>query len=225
MILRVDHVSKSYSGVKILDDISLEIKKGEIVGLLGRNGTGKSTLMKIITGFITPTQGNIFFNDQPLTKEQRSKIGYLPELNPLYLDMFVTEYLDFFSEIYHVKNKKERIQYLIELCSLEKVYNKKISTLSKGNKQRVGFARTLLHDPEILILDEPISGLDPEQIMNMLNTIKLCSKDKVILFSTHILQEVISICSRVIVLGNCKLKHDFDSKECNFESLNTIFNS
>ncbi len=225
MILRVDNVSKSFGGVKILDGISLEIKKGEIVGLLGRNGAGKSTLMKIITGFITPSQGKVFFDDQLLTKELQNKIGYLPELNPLYMDMFVFEYLDFFSQVYHVQNSKERIEYLIELCSLEKVYNKKISTLSKGNKQRVGFARTLLHDPEILILDEPISGLDPEQITNMLNIIKFFSKDKIILFSTHILQEVISICSRVIVLGNGKLKHDFDSKECNFESLNTIFNS
>ena len=225
MILRVDNVSKSFGGVKILDGISLEIKKGEIVGLLGRNGAGKSTLMKIITGFITPSQGKVFFDDQLLTKELQNKIGYLPELNPLYMDMFVFEYLDFFSQVYHVQNSKERIEYLIELCCLEKVYNKKISTLSKGNKQRVGFARTLLHDPEILILDEPISGLDPEQITNMLNIIKFFSKDKIILFSTHILQEVISICSRVIVLGNGKLKHDFDSKECNFESLNTIFNS
>jgi len=223
MILRVDRVSKSYGGVKILDDIFLEIKKGEIVGLLGRNGAGKSTLMKIITGFITPTQGNIFFNNEILTKDLQRKIGYLPELNPLYHDMYVTEYLDFFSDVYRVEKKEDRIKYLIELCNLEKVYNKKIYTLSKGNKQRVGFARVLLHDPEILILDEPISGLDPEQIINMLNIIKFFSKDKIILFSTHILQEVISVCSRVIIMENGKLKHDFLAKDCNFENLNTIF--
>ena len=225
MILNVDGVCKNYGEVKILENISLQIKTGEIVGLLGKNGAGKSTLMKIITGFILPTQGKVFIDNKILNKELQKNIGYLPELNPLYNEMFVTEYLDFFSKVYEVPNKKERIEYLIDLCSLEKVYKKKICALSKGNKQRVGFARVLLHDPEILILDEPITGLDPEQITNMLNVIKFFSKDKIILFSTHILQEVISICSRVVVIDGGKLKYDFSSKRCNIENLSTIFSS
>lgn len=225
MILRVDNVSKNYGNINVLDNVSFTIKTGEIVGLLGKNGAGKSTLMKIITGFITPSKGDIFLDENKLTKELQSKIGYLPELNPLYHEMFVYEYLEFFSKIYNVENRNDKIRYLVDLCSLEKVFDKKISTLSKGNKQRIGFARVLLHDPEILILDEPITGLDPEQIVNMLNIIKLFSKNKIILFSTHILQEVISVCSRVIVIENKGLKYDFSSKNCNIEELNSIFGS
>ncbi|MDR2402243.1 MAG: ABC transporter ATP-binding protein [Cytophagales bacterium] len=225
MILKVDNVSKNYGEIKVLENIFLEIKSGEVVGMLGKNGAGKSTLLKIITGFLWATQGNVFIENKILNKKLQKKIGYLPELNPLYNDMFVLEYLDFFTKVYDIPTPQKKIRYLIELCSLDKVYKKKISTLSKGNKQRVGFARVLLHDPEILILDEPLNGLDPEQILNMLNIIKLFGKDGIILFSTHILQEVISICSRVVVVEKGKLKYDFSSKTCNIESLNSIFST
>ena len=211
MSLEVININKSYVEVKALKNISFKLKKGEIVGFLGPNGAGKSTLMKIITSFINQDSGTVIISsidkdvDAILTK---SKIGYLSENNPLYNEMTVLEYLNFVSQIYNLKNSKKRILKVSKEIGLVKVMEQEINSLSKGFRQRVGIAATLVHDPEILLLDEPTTGLDPNQLVEIRHLIKKIGQEKIILLSTHIMQEIPKICNRVIVINNGKLVDD-----------------
>lgn len=211
MSIVVNELTKVYGEQKAVDKISFSAKKGEIVGFLGPNGAGKSTTMKMITGYLTPDIGVVTVSgvnvaDNPIAAKQ--KIGYLPEANPLYTDMYVKEYLDFIAGVHGIKNKKQRINDVIGLTGLSVEQKKKISQLSKGYRQRTGLAAALIHDPEVLILDEPTSGLDPNQIIEIRNVIKNQGKDKTVLFSSHILQEVEAICDRVIIINKGKLVAD-----------------
>lgn len=211
MSITVNHLSKMYGAQKAVDDISFSVNKGEIVGFLGPNGAGKSTTMKIITGYLTASTGSATVCGIPVTEnsnESKKKIGYLPEANPLYYDMYVREYLDFVTNIHTVKNKKEKIEEVIKTVGLTVEANKKIGQLSKGYKQRVGLAAALIHDPEVLILDEPTTGLDPNQIIEIRELIKKLGADKTVLFSSHILQEVQAICDRVIIINKGKIVAD-----------------
>ncbi len=206
MSIKVQNITKKYGKQKALNKVSFEIKSGEIVGLLGPNGAGKSTLMKILTGFIPPTSGEAFvcdFDVREQSLEVRKKVGYLAEQNPLYLEMYVKEFLFFIAGLHKLgKNKKSRVQQMIALTGLEAEQNKKIGALSKGYRQRVGLAQALMHDPEVLILDEPTTGLDPNQILEIRNLIKKIGKEKTVMLSTHIMQEVEAICSRAIIINN-----------------------
>ncbi len=209
MSIEVQNISKSYGTQKALDQVSFSIKKGEIVGFLGPNGAGKSTLMKILTTFITADSGtaavNGFdLNEAPLKVQQ--SVGYLPEHNPLYLDLYVREYLAFNADVYKVA--KSRIEEVIVLTGLTPESHKKIGQLSKGYRQRVGLATALLHNPDVLILDEPTTGLDPNQLVEIRNVIKNVGKDKTVFLSTHIMQEVEAICDRVIIIDNGKIVTD-----------------
>ena len=211
MSIEVKNLLKVYGEQKAVNDISFKVGKGEIVGFLGPNGAGKSTTMKIITGYLEKTSGEAFVcgmnvADQPL--ETKKKIGYLPELNALYYDMYVREYLAFVAELHKIKDQKSKIESVIELTGLTVESKKKIGQLSKGYKQRVGLAAALIHDPEVLILDEPTSGLDPNQIIEIREVIKKQGKDKTVLFSSHILQEVEAICDRVIIINKGELVAD-----------------
>ncbi|MBR5778773.1 MAG: gliding motility-associated ABC transporter ATP-binding subunit GldA [Bacteroidales bacterium] len=221
MSINVENITKVYGTQKALDQVSFSIKEGEIVGLLGPNGAGKSTLMKIITCFIPPTSGNVNvcgYNifDNPL--DIRKNIGYLPEHNPLYLEMYVREFLIFVAGIYGIKNNtKQRVEEIIELTGLTKEANKKIGQLSKGYRQRVGIAQALIHDPKVLILDEPTTGLDPNQLEEIRQLIKKVGETKIVMLSTHIMQEVEAICSRVIIINSGKIVAD--DKTENLQSL------
>ena len=211
MSIEVKNLLKVYGEQKAVNDISFKVGKGEIVGFLGPNGAGKSTTMKIITGYLEKTSGEAFVcgmnvADQPL--ETKKKIGYLPELNALYYDMYVREYLGFIAELHKIKNQKSKVESVIELTGLTIESKKRIGQLSKGYKQRVGLAAALIHDPEVLILDEPTSGLDPNQIIEIREVIKKQGKDKTVLFSSHILQEVEAICDRVIIINKGELVAD-----------------
>ncbi len=209
MSIEIKNITKFYGEQKVLSDVSFKVDKSEIVGFLGPNGAGKSTLMKILTGFINADIGETFIegiNVKENLLEIRKKIGYLPENNPLYLDMFVKEYLQFVAGIYKLgKNSKQRIKEIIDLTGLGVEQSKKIGALSKGYRQRVGLAQALIHDPEVLILDEPTSGLDPNQIIEIRNLIKETSKQKTILLSTHIMQEVQAICERIVIINKGKI--------------------
>ena len=212
MSIVVSHLTKIYGAQKALDDISFTAANNEIVGFLGPNGAGKSTTMKIITGYLAADAGEaivngINVNEEPV--EAKKQIGYLPEGNPLYYDMYVREYLQFMGGIHKVKSGiKNRIEEVIDLTSLRPESNKKTGQLSKGYKQRVGLAAALLHDPKILILDEPTTGLDPNQIVEIRQLIKDLGKNKTVLFSSHILQEVESVCDRVIIINKGKIVAD-----------------
>lgn len=211
MAIHVENISKLYGTQKALDNVSFTINEGEIIGLLGPNGAGKSTLMKIITCFIPPTSGNVNvynYNIFEHTLEIRKNIGYLPEHNPLYLEMYVREFLEFVAGIYDIENKKQRVEEMIELTGLTKEANKKIGQLSKGYRQRVGIAQALIHDPKILILDEPTTGLDPNQLEEIRQLIKNVGKKKIIMLSTHIMQEVEAVCNRVIIINSGKIVAD-----------------
>lgn len=211
MSITVNNLTKIYGAQKAVDDISFTINKGEIVGFLGPNGAGKSTTMKIITGYIAATAGTAIVCGSTFAEnsnETKKKIGYLPESNPLYYDMYVREYLDFVTNIHAVKNKKDKIEEVIKTVGLTVEANKKIGQLSKGYKQRVGLAAALIHDPEVLILDEPTSGLDPNQIVEIREVIKKLGENKTVLFSSHILQEVQAICDRVIIINKGKIVAD-----------------
>ena len=203
MSIEVQNISKSYGSQKALDAISFSIKKGEIVGFLGPNGAGKSTLMKILTTYINADEGSAVVNGFDVVAEpqkvQRS-VGYLPEHNPLYLDLYVREYLEFNAQVYKVP--KSRIEEVIQLTGLQVESHKKIGQLSKGYRQRVGLATALLHNPDVLILDEPTTGLDPNQLVEIRNVIKNVGKNKTVFLSTHIMQEVEAICDRVIIINN-----------------------
>ena len=204
MSIRVENISKLYGSQTALNNVSFSINKGEIVGLLGPNGAGKTTLMKIITAYLTPQEGSVFVNDLDIEHNQqkiKSCIGYLPENNPLYLEMYVREYLQFVLNLYPTKKTKGRLNEVIDLCGLTSEQNKKIAALSKGFKQRVGIAQALIHQPDVLILDEPTSGLDPNQLIEIRNLIKEIGKDKTVLLSSHYMQEVEAICNRVLIIN------------------------
>lgn len=204
MSIKVSNIIKTYGKQNALNDVSFEIKSGEIVGLLGPNGAGKSTMMKILTCYIPPTSGDAFVCGNDILEqslEVRKKVGYLPENNPLYLEMYVREFLTFIAGIHKIKNKKQIVDDMIKMTGLEIEQNKKIGALSKGYRQRVGLAQALIHNPEVLILDEPTSGLDPNQIIEIRNLIKTLGKEKTVLLSTHIMQEVEAVCDRAIIIN------------------------
>ncbi|HEY8898752.1 MAG TPA: gliding motility-associated ABC transporter ATP-binding subunit GldA [Niastella sp.] len=210
MSIEVSNLTKLYGEQKAIDNISFTINKGEIVGFLGPNGAGKSTTMKIITGYLQPDEGEAIVNGIPVKKQPlqaKASIGYLPEANPLYYDQYVREYLDFVADVHGVpaKLKKDRIESVIQTVGLTLESKKKVGQLSKGYKQRVGLAAALIHDPEVLILDEPTTGLDPNQIIEIREVIKSLGQNKTVLFSSHILQEVEAICDRVIIINRGKL--------------------
>ena len=211
MSIEVKNLLKQYGEQKAVNNVSFSLSKGEIVGFLGPNGAGKSTTMKMITGYLQPDAGEIKVCNIDVDKDvmkAKSKIGYLPESNPLYYDMYVKEYLQFIAAVHKIKNEKLKIENVIELTGLTVESKKKIGQLSKGYKQRVGLAAALLHEPEVMILDEPTSGLDPNQIIEIRNVIKEQGKNKTVLFSTHILQEVQAICDRVIIINKGELVAD-----------------
>ena len=208
MSIEVKHLTKFFGEQAAVNDISFEIGKGEIVAFLGPNGAGKSTTMKMITGYIPASSGSIKVNGITVDVddlETRKIIGYLPENNPLYLDMYVKEYLHFVGSIYKIKDLKNRVNEMIQMVGLELEQHKKIGALSKGYKQRVGLAQAFIHDPEVLILDEPTSGLDPNQLVEIRELIKTIGKEKTIMLSTHIMQEVEAICDRVIIINKGKI--------------------
>ena len=209
MSIQLTDISKTYGVQKAVNSISFSAKKGEIVGFLGPNGAGKSTTMKILTGFIQPTEGTVLVNGidvivNPI--EAQKSIGYLPEHNPLYLDMYVREYLQFQASLHQVK--KDDIETVIQQVGLSVEAHKKINQLSKGYRQRVGLAAAILHNPEVLILDEPTTGLDPNQLVEIRELIKELGKDKTVLLSTHIMQEVEAMCHRVIIINKGELVID-----------------
>ena len=213
MSITVSNLTKIYGEQKAINGISFKVGKGEIVGFLGPNGAGKSTTMKILTGYLEADGGVAEVCDTTVSTSSiatKKKIGYLPEANPLYFDMYVREYLEFVAGVHEIesKNLKEKIQEVITTVGLTPEANKKIGQLSKGYKQRVGLAAALIHDPEVLILDEPTSGLDPNQIVEIREVIKRLGKDKTVLFSSHILQEVQAICDRVIIINKGNIVAD-----------------
>ncbi len=214
MSIKVENITKIYGSQKALNNISFEVEKPEIVGFLGPNGAGKSTMMKILTTFISPSEGDAQVNGRDISTEakqvQRS-VGYLPEHNPLYLEQYVREYLSFNAAVYSIE--KNRVEEVIELTGLTPEAHKKIGQLSKGYRQRVGLANALLHDPEVLILDEPTTGLDPNQLIDIRNLIKTIGKEKTIFLSTHIMQEVEAMCDRVIIINKGEIVANKKLKE------------
>ncbi|MGK4566038.1 gliding motility-associated ABC transporter ATP-binding subunit GldA [Flavobacterium sp. 3HN19-14] len=209
MSIEVSNISKSYGAQKALDNVSFSVKKGEIVGFLGPNGAGKSTLMKILTTYINADEGTASVNGNDVNTQEKAvqkSVGYLPEHNPLYLDLYVKEYLSFNADVYNVD--QSRIEEVITLTGLTAESHKKIGQLSKGYRQRVGLANALLHNPDVLILDEPTTGLDPNQLVEIRNVIKNVGKDKTVFLSTHIMQEVEAICDRVIIINQGKIVTD-----------------
>jgi ABC-2 type transport system ATP-binding protein len=204
MSIEVKNVTKIYGEQKALNDVSFEIGSGEIVGFLGPNGAGKSTMMKIITCFIPQTSGIIKVCGYDVTEDPidvKRNVGYLPEHNPLYLDMYVKEYLDFVGGVYKIDNRKNRVKEMVDMVGLGLEQNKKIGALSKGYRQRVGLAQAMIHNPKVLILDEPTTGLDPNQLEEIRNLIKEIGKEKTIMLSTHIMQEVEAICDKTIIVN------------------------
>ena len=211
MSVEVKGLTKIYGEQRAVDKISFKINKGEIVGFLGPNGAGKSTTMKMITGYLAADEGDITVSGIDVKKdplESKKKIGYLPESNALYYDMYIKEYLNFVADVHSINGQRSTINSIIETVGLGPEKNKRIGQLSKGYKQRVGIAAALLHSPEVLILDEPTSGLDPNQIVEIRQVIKEQGKDKIVLFSSHILQEVEAICDRVIIINKGKIVAD-----------------
>lgn len=223
MSIKVTNITKFYEQQKALDDVSFSIDKGEIVGFLGPNGAGKSTLMKILTGYLEPTSGEAMVNGSSLETDKlqaQKGIGYLPENNPLYTEMYVREYLDFNASIYKVP--KNRIEEVIEQTGLLPEANKKIEQLSKGYRQRVGLANALLHDPEVLILDEPTTGLDPNQLVEIRDLIRETGKEKTIFLSTHIMREVEALCDRVIIINKGRIVADKKLAELRDEQIQIV---
>ncbi len=221
MSLKAENISKNFGTQKALNHVSFEIQSGQIIGFLGPNGAGKSTLMKIITGFLQADEGQIFINGNNISdanSDFRSQIGYLPEHNPLYTDMYVTEYLNFTAGIYKLKNTKKRVAEVLRMTGLEIEKRKQIRELSKGFRQRVGIAAALIHNPGVLILDEPTTGLDPNQIIEIRNLILEIGKQKTVLLSTHIMQEVEAICNRVLIINSGSIVVDNTLEGINKES-------
>lgn len=231
MSIEVKGLTKNYGEQKAVNNVSFAVGRGEIVGFLGPNGAGKSTTMKIITGYLAADAGQaivcgIDVKTSPL--EAKAKIGYLPEANPLYFEMYVREYLDFVADVHKVPNKKQQIEKVIETVGLSAESKKKIGQLSKGYKQRVGLAAALIHDPEVLVLDEPTTGLDPNQILEIRELIRKLGLNKTVIFSSHILQEVEAICDRVVIINKGQLVADDDltvlrSRSNNAATLKVIF--
>jgi ABC-2 type transport system ATP-binding protein len=216
MSVVVKELTKIYGQQKAIDSISFQLKKGEIVGFIGPNGSGKSTTMKSICGILTPTSGQILINNTNIAEsinELKKNIGYLPENNPLYYDQYIEEYLRYVGKMYKVKQLSKRVKDILNLTGLTPERKKKIGQLSKGYKQRVGLAQALIHDPQILILDEPTTGLDPNQLVEIREVIKTLGSEKTVLLSTHILQEVEAICHRVIMINNGKIVADKTTEE------------
>lgn len=213
MSIKIENLTKYYGEQAAVKDISFEINTGEIVGFLGPNGAGKSTTMKMITTYLTPSSGKIYVNELDTEKESlevRKRIGYLPEQNPLYLDMNVLDYLEFAAELEHVAKSdvQKSIRKMVDLCGLGEVQHKDIGELSKGFRQRVGLAQAMIHNPEVIILDEPTSGLDPNQIIEIRKLIKQLGKEKTLVLSTHILQEVEATCDRVLIINKGEIVAD-----------------
>lgn len=213
MSVKVQNLTKIFGTQKAVNGITFSAERGEIVGFLGPNGAGKSTTMKIATCYLPPTDGEVYVSnlsvvDNPV--EVREKVGYLPEHNPLYLEMYVHEYLAFIGGLHKMKGSqlKNRVKEMVDLCGLTQEQNKKIGALSKGYRQRVGLAQSLIHDPEVLILDEPTTGLDPNQIVEIRNLIKEVSKEKTVIFSTHIMQEVQALCERAVIIDQGQIVAD-----------------
>jgi ABC-2 type transport system ATP-binding protein len=207
----VSHLTKVFGSQKAVDDISFQVAKGEILGFLGPNGAGKTTTMRMITGYLVPNEGEILIDNQPVKEENveiRSKIGYLPENNPLYVDMYVREYLQYIARIYKINNASKRISEVLSMTGLLPESHKHIRSLSKGYRQRVGLAQAILHDPEVIVLDEATSGLDPNQLVEIRQLIHSLGKEKTILLSTHIMQEVQALCDRVIIINKGKIVAD-----------------
>ena len=226
MSLQIIHLKKNFGDQVALNDINLEIGNSEIIGLLGPNGAGKSTLMKSIVGAMKIDEGHILFNEEDITKNEisaKKKMGFLPENNPLYPEMYVKEYLNFVADIHQIS--KERIDEVIELVGITPEKSKKMSQLSKGYKQRVGLAQAILHSPDLLILDEPTNGLDPNQIIEIRNVIKEIGRQKTVILSTHIMQEVEALCSRVILIhqGNIIQDSQIDEFKGKYGSLEEAF--
>ena len=217
-MIKVSDLSKYYGSVKAVKSINFEINDGEIVGFLGENGAGKSTTLKVITGYLAPTAGNVFVNDLNVLEDEheiQKQIGYLPELNPLYLDMNVYDYLRFIATVREIKGNKfnKAFSRVVEECGLKGVIHKQIGTCSKGFKQRVGLAAAMIHDPKILILDEPVSGLDPNQIVEIRGLIKRLGREKLVLISSHILQEIQATVNRIIIIHKGEIVADGTSDE------------
>lgn len=211
MSIAVKDLTKIYGEQKAIHQISFQIPKGQIVGFLGPNGAGKSTTMKILTGFIPQSSGSAFICDIDVKEnpiEVKKRVGYLPESNPLYKEMFVKEYLHFAAKVHQISNPMQRVSEMIAITGLEIEQNKKIAQLSKGYKQRVGIAQAMIHNPEVLILDEPTSGLDPNQLVEIRNLIKSIGNEKTVLLSTHIMQEVEAMCERVIIINQGEIVAD-----------------
>lgn len=208
MSIELNNITKAYGTQNAVDDVSFSVRKGEIVGFLGPNGAGKTTTMKILTTYIPPTSGSATvcgFDVIENAKEVRKRIGYLPEHNPLYKDMFIREYLRFISGIHKLSNVNAKVEELIEMTGLVKESHKKIGSLSKGYRQRVGLAQAMIHNPEVLILDEPTTGLDPNQLLEIRSLIKNLGREKTVIFSSHIMQEVQALCDRVVIINNGKI--------------------
>ncbi len=227
MSIKVNNITKIYGEQHALNDVSFEVNTGEVVGFLGPNGAGKSTMMKILTCFIPQTSGTASvcgFDVAEESLEVRKNVGYLPEHNPLYLEMYVKEYLEFIAGLHHLKNVKSRIAEMIEMTGLQVEQKKKIGALSKGYRQRVGLAQALIHDPKVLILDEPTTGLDPNQLAEIRNLIISVGKHKTVMLSTHIMQEVEAVCDRVIIVNNGQIvANDITSVLQNSQAKNIQF--
>lgn len=227
MSIEVKNLFKYYGDQAAVKDVSFNVRDGEIVGFLGPNGAGKSTTMKIITGFIAASSGEVSVCGKPVSVDSldtKQLIGYLPEHNPLYLDMYVKEYLTFVGKIYKVDNIKDRVAEMVKKVGLDVEQNKKIGALSKGYRQRVGLAQAIIHDPQVLILDEPTSGLDPNQLAEIRELIKSIGKEKTVMLSTHIMQEVEAICDRVLIINKGEIVADDKAGDLQFDkNLQTIY--
>ena len=211
MDLKINNITKLFGKQKALDQVSFTVTNGELLGFLGPNGAGKSTLMKIATGFLPADAGDIFLDNEKISTDKttfRKSMGYLPEHNPLYTDLYVKEFLEITAGFYHLKNKKQHVARMVELTGLGDEQHKKIGALSKGYRQRVGLAQALIHDPQVLILDEPTTGLDPNQLEDIRSLIRNISREKTVILSSHIMQEVEAVCNRVVIIHKGKIVAD-----------------